>query len=79
MATPSLLALGSPGWSIIRAIVNLAISLEIDLVAEGVELHGHADALEAMGCHVMQGYLYAKPMPLAQLRQMLAEGVMPVH
>lgn len=65
--------------SIIRAIVNLAISLEIDLVAEGVELHGHADALEAMGCHVMQGYLYAKPMPLAQLRQMLAEGVMPGH
>jgi diguanylate cyclase (GGDEF)-like protein/PAS domain S-box-containing protein len=60
--------------SIISAIIHLANSLQIALLAEGVEQQGQADALMAIGCGTMQGYLYARPMPLASLWPLLAAG-----
>lgn len=60
--------------SIISAIIHLANSLGIALLAEGVEQQAQADALVQMGCTIMQGYLYAPPLPLADLRAMLAAG-----
>ena len=51
--------------SIVRAIVNLAYSLDLAVVAEGVETREQWRALEAIGCSAFQGYLFGRPAPLA--------------
>jgi diguanylate cyclase (GGDEF)-like protein len=48
--------------AIARAIVQMAHSLELRVVAEGVETEAQRDALLALGCDELQGYLFAKPM-----------------
>jgi len=48
--------------AIVRAIVDLAARLGIDVVAEGVSDPAVAEGLLAMGCRVGQGYLFAEPM-----------------
>lgn len=57
--------------SIISAIINLASSLDLSVVAEGVELAAQADALAQLGCHVMQGYVYSKPISFDNLLTLL--------
>lgn len=47
-------------------IIALAQRLGIDLVAEGVETPQQAEYLRSHGVNVLQGYLYAKPMPLKE-------------
>ncbi len=49
--------------TIIRAIIAMAGGLGLDVIAEGVETTEQAEFLEKMGCHVLQGFLLAKPMP----------------
>ena len=51
------------GESICRAIVSLGHSLQMSVVAEGVETREQAQALAAMGCNEVQGFLYSKPQP----------------
>ncbi|HEU4458040.1 MAG TPA: EAL domain-containing protein [Methylibium sp.] len=53
---------GGPADSVTRAIVALAQSLRLRLVAEGVETEAQAAALRALGCDELQGFLYAKPL-----------------
>ena len=48
---------------IIRTIVSLGHSLELDVVAEGVETREQMQLLRFEGCYEMQGYYFAKPMP----------------
>ncbi len=48
---------------IIRAIVAMARSLGLALIAEGVEQQDQLDFLQAQGCHLYQGYLFSKPLP----------------
>jgi diguanylate cyclase (GGDEF)-like protein/PAS domain S-box-containing protein len=60
--------------AIISAIIHLANSLALGLVAEGVELPAQSAALIALGCPVMQGYLFARPASLAQLQNCLSAG-----
>ena len=56
---------------IIRAIVAMARSLKLKVVAEGVEQAQQLQFLQSLDCHVYQGYLHSRPMPLAQFRQLL--------
>ncbi len=49
--------------AVTRAIVALATSLDMSLVAEGVETEAQAAMLRAMGCQELQGFLYARPLP----------------
>ncbi|AOY89054.1 GGDEF-domain containing protein [Marinobacter salinus] len=56
---------------IIRAIISLAHSLQISVVAEGVETEGQLDFLRQQHCDEIQGYYYARPMPWADLVQFL--------
>jgi diguanylate cyclase (GGDEF)-like protein len=51
--------------SIVRAIVTLAHSMDLDVVAEGVETREQWSALEAIGCAAFQGYLFGRAAPLA--------------
>ncbi len=52
------------GGALVAAIVTLAQRLGLQVVAEGVETQPQAAALLRLGCHVHQGYLYARPMPV---------------
>ena len=49
--------------SITSAIVTLARTLELEVLAEGVETQGQFEVLRAMGCDTVQGYLFARPAP----------------
>jgi diguanylate cyclase (GGDEF)-like protein/PAS domain S-box-containing protein len=52
--------------AIARTILQLAQSLDLDVVAEGVETEGQRQFLQLMGCKAFQGYLFGRPGPLAQ-------------
>jgi len=60
--TPSSPDLHSPDAKIVRSMIGLAQSLGLSTVAEGVETWEQAQALALMGCDVLQGYLFAKPL-----------------
>jgi diguanylate cyclase len=53
---------GQEGRAIVSAIIALAHSLDMDVVAEGVETGSQLDRLEDMMCDEMQGFLLAKPL-----------------
>jgi len=50
--------------SIVRAIVAMGQSLNLQVIAEGVETQAQRDALLALGCTYFQGYLFGRPAPL---------------
>lgn len=56
---------------IVETIVQLGRSLNLDVIAEGVESEHEAAALKRMGCHEAQGYLYAKPLLTTDLQSFL--------
>ena len=49
--------------AIVGAVVSLAHTLGLEVVAEGVETEAQADMLLAFGCDLAQGYLYSPPLP----------------
>jgi diguanylate cyclase (GGDEF)-like protein/PAS domain S-box-containing protein len=55
--------------AIARAIIALAESINLRVIAEGVETVEQADLLEALGCSAMQGYYFSKPVPLEDFEQ----------
>lgn len=48
---------------LVRGIVSMGLALGMELVAEGVETGEQAACLDKLGCHVIQGYFYGRPMP----------------
>jgi diguanylate cyclase (GGDEF)-like protein/PAS domain S-box-containing protein len=52
--------------AICTATIALGHSLGLELVAEGVETAAQRDFLAGLGCDVLQGYLYSKPMPFEE-------------
>ncbi|POZ62383.1 EAL domain-containing protein [Chromobacterium alticapitis] len=58
--------------AITRAIVSIAHSLGLDVVAEGVEEEEQRRFLQGLGCNCAQGYLFSKPMPARQFEVLLA-------
>jgi len=50
-----------------KAIIALAHSLKLDIVAEGVETEAQAEFLQHEGCSLLQGFLFARPMPAAEI------------
>jgi diguanylate cyclase (GGDEF)-like protein len=53
--------------AVVKAVVQMAHSLEMRVVAEGVETELQRDVLLELGCDELQGYLFAKPMPARSL------------
>ncbi len=56
--------------AIIRAIVTLAESLDMDTTAEGVETHDDLFLIRELGVSQVQGYIFGKPMPGIEAREM---------
>ena len=54
------------GRAILSAMVDLAAELGLDCIAEGVETLEQYGLLFDIGCHRLQGYLFARPMPAAE-------------
>lgn len=52
---------------IVRSVIDLAHNFELDAIAEGVENVATLEMLARLGCDVIQGYVYAHPMPSAQV------------
>ncbi|WP_126454248.1 EAL domain-containing protein [Sulfuriflexus mobilis] len=61
--------------SIVSAIVSMAHSLKLKVVAEGVEDTQQLEFLEAKGCEMIQGFLFSKAVPAEQAGALLYTGV----
>lgn len=59
------------------AVVSLARQLRLSVVAEGVETQGQQKFLTELGCDMLQGYLYSRPLPAAELEVWLRHTEMP--
>lgn len=59
--------------AVIESIMLMAKKLHIVTVAEGIESREHIDLLRAAGCDIVQGYYYAKPMPVEQFAALMQQ------
>ncbi|WP_449285413.1 EAL domain-containing protein [Marinobacter sp. PE14] len=59
--------------AITQGILSLAHHLSLDVVAEGVETEAHSAFLRKHNCQLLQGYLFAKPMPFEDLTSFLSK------
>jgi len=57
----------------VNAITRLGDSLGLSVTAEGIEDAAIEERLRQLGCHKGQGWLYSRPLPIAQVRTLLAE------
>lgn len=62
------------GGKIIEAIVRMAHSMGMLVIAEGVETEREAHFLASIGCRIIQGYFYGKPIPIPEFEALLADS-----
>lgn len=55
----------SQGLALVATIINLAHTLKLKVVAEGVETEEQERQLRVLDCDEMQGYLFSQPLPSA--------------
>jgi EAL domain-containing protein (putative c-di-GMP-specific phosphodiesterase class I) len=60
--------------AIVLAIIRMAHSLKLDVIAEGVETADQLAYLQHHGCDQVQGYYFSPPLPLLESEQMLCEA-----
>lgn len=61
--------------AITQAIISMAHSLKLEVVAEGVENYEQLELLKSQGCDVIQGFLYSKPVSAVDITALLTNGV----
>ena len=66
---------GDKSKIILTELMKLAIGLEIDTVCEGVEREDQVEFLRDIGCDKLQGYYYARPMPVGQILERYEKGI----
>jgi diguanylate cyclase (GGDEF)-like protein/PAS domain S-box-containing protein len=66
---------GEREMSFVRTMVALAHTLDVEVVAEGIELAAQSKALERLGCQTGQGYLFGRPLNAADLQAYLSRSV----
>ncbi len=60
--------------ALIRAMVGLASDLNMQTTAEGVETHEELALVRSLGCSLVQGYIFGKPMPAEEANVLAAKG-----
>lgn len=65
--------------AIVHSVIQLGHSLKLTVVAEGVESAEQAEILRREGCDLVQGYLYARPLPPEQFGAVLERAASPVR
>ena len=59
--------------AIVSAIITLAHALKLNVIAEGVETQQQLETLRALKCDEVQGFLFSRPLPVAEFTDLLAE------
>jgi PAS domain S-box-containing protein len=67
------MATNASSRAIVRAVIDLADALDLQVVAEGVEDRATWDVLAALGCDVAQGYFLSRPVTASDLEAWIAE------
>ncbi|MGZ8401063.1 MAG: EAL domain-containing protein, partial [Methyloceanibacter sp.] len=60
--------------AVVRAAIRLANELGLEVIAEGVETEAQARFLMGAGCEQAQGYYFSRPVPAAQVAELLRAG-----
>ena len=60
--------------AIVKTVIDLCRNLELSCVIEGVETPSQASTLRSLGCTLMQGYLFGKPLPADAVADCLARA-----
>ncbi len=63
---------GSENGEIVRTVIALARALKLEVIAEGIETVHQLHQLRILGCELGQGYLFARPLPVAEIDRMLS-------
>jgi diguanylate cyclase (GGDEF)-like protein len=58
------------GKNVIQSVIRLAQALNLHTISEGVEERGQVDFLKSMDCDLVQGYVFAKPMPVGDFEEL---------
>jgi diguanylate cyclase (GGDEF)-like protein/PAS domain S-box-containing protein len=61
--------------AIVQTIIAMSAALGLEVIAEGVETEAQCEFLDRHGCHAFQGYLFSKPVELAQFEALLSQVV----
>jgi EAL domain-containing protein (putative c-di-GMP-specific phosphodiesterase class I) len=65
--------------TLVESLLALAVNLDLDVIAEGIETNAQNEYLVRAGCPYAQGYGYAKPMYIADLLTFMSEGNAPAR
>ena len=59
--------------SIVNAIISLAQSLQLEVLAEGVETEAQLNVLKDLGCEIFQGYYFTRPVALERFETLVSQ------
>jgi len=64
--------------SVVTAVIAVAHSLRLRVVAQGVETSAQVDLLRSLGCDEVQGFLWSPPLAAAECEKLLSAGALPM-
>lgn len=59
-------------YRIVSSIIDIAKALNVEVIAEGVETKGHAEALARLGCDTLQGFALGSPVSAVEIDQLIS-------
>ena len=61
--------------SMLKMVISIAKTMNMPVIAEGVEEKAEVDILKDMGCDVIQGFYFSKPLPVEDMNRMIGEKI----